>query len=387
MNRCKIYSMYIYYTILGDSMDVFLSRSLQVACAVLWLPPRSMKAALFSSHSAELLDLNCSARELRAIGPPDVLEQLMCAGVQVTWWHDDKMIWWFLLLLLLLVVVVGFRPFSQRAQGHGLRMQRVGGLLWSEAFGECHLFQGWASSGCGQKSDEICSCSCQTPTNLSRENRFIMMSIMWNSFMCLSRVVSRVFANFRKSLAIAQRSVRTFEVYSKRVPRPWKAQFHLCELTQCCGWVLCCFFRSSVDRISAAMCLKMCHECHIKHRQVMMHPNSKPWTSLWKIWPTITTQLRCFELAFARIGPNSDWKTLKWRNGRNMKKWFPFCWFFRVNRRPLLKSFARTSCWSTTLKWSVSWSNMVPWRTSQVSFESMFERNVWATKTWQKISY
>ena len=53
-------------------------------CTVLSLPaPRSMKAALFSSHSAELLDLNCSARELRAIGPPDVLEQLMCAGVQV----------------------------------------------------------------------------------------------------------------------------------------------------------------------------------------------------------------------------------------------------------------------------------------------------------------
>jgi len=42
---------------------------------------QSMKAALFSSHSAELLDLNCSARELRAIGPPDVLEQLMCAGL------------------------------------------------------------------------------------------------------------------------------------------------------------------------------------------------------------------------------------------------------------------------------------------------------------------
>eukprot|EP00438_Fugacium_kawagutii_P001463 Skav211880 [mRNA] locus=scaffold1431:424987:427549:+ [translate_table: standard] len=40
-----------------------------------------MKAALFSSHSAELLDLHCSASELRAIGPPDVLETLVHAGL------------------------------------------------------------------------------------------------------------------------------------------------------------------------------------------------------------------------------------------------------------------------------------------------------------------
>ena len=316
----------------------------------------------------------------RCFGTADVCR---CASDVMTWWQDDLMIssssssgcccW-----------IQAFQPKSSRTWASNAESWWTSlkwGIWWMPPFPRLGLKWLWAEIWWNLQLQ------LPTPTNLSRENRFIMMSIMWNSFMCLSRVVSRVFANFRKSLAIAQRSVRTFEVYSKRVPRPWKAQFHLCELTQCCGWVLCCFFRSSVDRISAAMCLKMCHECHIKHRQVMMHPNSKPWTSLWKIWPTITTQLRCFELAFARIGPNSDWKTLKWRNGRNMKKWFPFCWFFRVNRRPLLKSFARTSCWSTTLKWSVSWSNMVPWRTSQVSFESMFERNVWATKTWQKISY
>lgn len=46
-----------------------------------------------------------------------------------------------------------------------------------------------------------------------------------------------------------------------------------------------------------------------------------------------------------------------------MKEWkkriemIDFCGFFCGN--------SRTSCWSTTLKWSVSWSNMVPWRTSQ----------------------
>ena len=43
---------------------------------------RSMKAALFSSHSVELLRLNCSACELRALAPQpgDVLEQLVDAG-------------------------------------------------------------------------------------------------------------------------------------------------------------------------------------------------------------------------------------------------------------------------------------------------------------------
>ena len=47
---------------------------------------RSMKAALFSSHSVELLRLNCSASELRALAAlarpdgPDVLEQLVDAG-------------------------------------------------------------------------------------------------------------------------------------------------------------------------------------------------------------------------------------------------------------------------------------------------------------------
>lgn len=47
----------------------------------------SMKAALFSSHSVELLRLNCSASELRALAAlarpdgPDVLEQLVDAGV------------------------------------------------------------------------------------------------------------------------------------------------------------------------------------------------------------------------------------------------------------------------------------------------------------------
>lgn len=45
-----------------------------------------MKAALFSSHSAELLDLHCSASELRAIGPPDLLETLVHAGAQLRMW-------------------------------------------------------------------------------------------------------------------------------------------------------------------------------------------------------------------------------------------------------------------------------------------------------------
>lgn len=40
----------------------------------------SMKAALFSCHQAELLNLRCSASELRAIGPPDCLKTLVHAG-------------------------------------------------------------------------------------------------------------------------------------------------------------------------------------------------------------------------------------------------------------------------------------------------------------------
>ena len=289
MNRCKLYSLYIYYTILGDSMDVFLSRSLQVACAVLSLPPRSMKAALFSSHSAELLDLNCSARELRAIGPPDVLEQLMCAGEQVTWWHDDKMFddfffffFFFLWLLLLLLLLLDSGLSAKELKDMGFECREL-----VDFFEVRHLVNATFSKA--------------GPWVAVGRN---LMKFVHVSFHELSPISGRA-RRLPKDPSGHSRSTASgclgLGKGSSTFVNMLKIRFYWHSTV-----VECCVAFSTVDRISAAMCLKMCHECHIKHWQVMMHPNSKPWTSLWKIWPTITTQLRCFELAFARIGPNSD---------------------------------------------------------------------------------